>query len=245
MRGLDSEVTMLAEQITTAIRTATLVQTDNLAKQAWSAWGEGHLTDADAEAISRATEERRAALRSGRVPNHRSQFLSSSKHRRSVSPDRRKSIGRRRTLAASGAVPGRLACHFTQGEVAALTVVAREVKRKGRCELPIDAIAAMAGVCRTVVKNALREAQRLRLVSVTERPRPGRRSDTNLIAVVSSEWQTWLRLGRDRGQKPETHGIHKLDSGEITADRHGRSSSVLAYLNQPEILIRQRKKEGK
>ena len=226
---------MLAEQFQTAARTAkTLAQADHLAKQAWKAWGEGHLTDSAAEAVNAAIEGRRADIRGGRLPIHRGQLLSSSKHRRSVSPDRRKSIGRRRTLAASGAVPGRLACHFTQGEVAALTVVAREVKRKGRCELPLDAIAAMAGVCRTVVKNALREAQRLRLVSVSERPRPGRRSDTNLIAVISPEWRTWLRLGRDRGQKPETHGIHKLNTGGTTAVSHGRSSSVPLFSNHFE-----------
>jgi hypothetical protein len=169
---------MLAEQFQTAARTATLAQADNLAKQVWSAWGEGHLSDNAAESVSTAIEARRAIIRQGKRPTYPGQLLSSSNQRRSVSPDRRKSIVRRRKNASSGVIPASLACHCTQGEVSALTVVAREVKRKGRCELPLDAIAAMAGVCRTVVKNALREAQRLRLVSVIERPRPGRRSDT-------------------------------------------------------------------
>jgi len=234
---------MLAEQFATAARTATLAQVDNLAKQVWSAWGEGHLDDSAAEAVSTAIEARRAIIRQGKRPTHPGQLLSSSKPRRSVSPDRRKSITRRRKNASSGVIPASLACHFTQGEVSALTVIAREVKRKGRCELPLDAIAAMAGVCRTVVKNALREAQRLRLVSVIERPRPGRRSDTNLIAIVSPEWRTWLKLGGDRRQKGETHGIHKLNREGIPTISPRRSPSVLVYSEHPESPSPTKKRE--
>lgn len=224
---------MLAEQFQTAARTAkTLAQADHLAKQAWKAWGEGHLTDSAAEAVNAAIEGRRADIRGGRLPIHRGQLRTTV--RRSVSPDRRKSITRRRKNASSGVIPASLACHFTQGEVSALTVVAREVTRKGRCELPLDAIAAIAGVCRTVVKNALREAQRLSLVSVTERPRPGRRSDTNLIAIISPEWRTWLKLAKDRGQKGETHGIHNFSYCGTTPVKHRRSPSVLVYSEHPE-----------
>jgi hypothetical protein len=225
---------MLAQQIETATRTASLSQLDHLSKQAWSAWGEGHLTDTDAEAVTAAIEARRGAIRQRTYQNGSSRPRMLSK--RPSSPDRRKSITRRRKNASSGVIPANLACHFTQGEVSALTVVAREVKRKkGRCELPLDAIAAMAGVCRTVVKSALREAQRLRLVNVTERPRPGRRSDTNLITIVSPEWRTWLKIGRDRGQKTRTHGIHRFNTSGTVDDKPRRSLSVLVD-SEPLIL---------
>jgi len=199
---------MLAEQFATAAHQArTLAHTDNLAKQVWKAWGEGHLSDSAAEAISRVTEERRAALKQARVPNYRGQFRTAV--RRSVSPDRRKSISRRRKNSASGLIPVRLAAHFTQGETSVLTVVAREVQKHGNCSLPIDQIAALAGVCRTVVQTAMREAERLCLVTVQQRRRAGRPSLTNVVRIVGQEWRMWLRLGgKGAGvQKSKPHVI--------------------------------------
>lgn len=194
---------MLAKQIETATRTASLSQLDHLAKQAWSAWGEGHLSDSDAETVTGAIEARRQGIRQQSHKNRSRGVMWHSK--RPSSPDRRKSIARRRKQAASGVVPARLAHHFTTGQVAALTVIAREVKKHGRCTLPIDQIAALAGVCRTLVKDALHEARRLGLVNVVERPRPGRRSDTNIVEIISPEWRSWLRLSGDRGQKSNHH----------------------------------------
>jgi hypothetical protein len=121
------------------------------------------------------------------------------------SPDRAASIARRRSIAASGAVPSRIASNFTTGECAVLSVVAREVQRRGRCELHIDAIAGMAGVARTTAQNALRQARSLGLIAVTERRRAGQRSDTNIIEVVSGEWSSWLKLKGGRVQKAEHH----------------------------------------
>jgi hypothetical protein len=43
-------------------------------------------------------------------------------------------------------MPPALASRFTQAELAALAVIARQCQRDGACSLPIDAIAALAGV---------------------------------------------------------------------------------------------------
>jgi hypothetical protein len=51
------------------------------------------------------------------------------------------------------------------------------------------------GTCRTVVKNALRAAQRAGMVTVTERRRRGQRSLTNIIHIISREWREWLVKG--------------------------------------------------
>jgi hypothetical protein len=67
--------------------------------------------------------------------------------------------------------------------------------RRGVCALHIDAIAALAGCCRTTVKNALRQSRLLGLILVKERRIPGRKSLTNLISIVSREWLGWLKLG--------------------------------------------------
>ena len=55
------------------------------------------------------------------------------------------------------------------GEAAVLAVVAVEVRKHGRCTLHINTIAALAGVCRTTVKNALREAEALSFIRVVVR----------------------------------------------------------------------------
>jgi hypothetical protein len=109
--------------------------------------------------------------------------------------DRARSIERRRRQAASGAMPPAIASRFTTGEAAALAVIGREAQRAGRCALFIDAIAALAGTCRSVVQSATREAARLGLIKVTERRIPGRKSLSNLVEVISPEWRAWLAIG--------------------------------------------------
>jgi hypothetical protein len=93
-----------------------------------------------------------------------------------------------------------MAARFTWGEQAVMRIVGDECRAHGVCALHIDAIAARAGVHRTTVQNALREAQgrggNAPIVSVQERRRRGQRSLTNIIRIVSAEWRDWLRKGR-------------------------------------------------
>ena len=150
------------------------------------------------------------------------------------SPDRAKSIERRRTLATSGPMPSTLACRFTTGELAVLRIVADAVRDNGQCVLPVDAIAARAGVCRRLAQNAIREAARQGLLTIQERRREGRRNDHNVLRIVSTEWLTWIRRGgwvqkktpadiqlfkqgisapRSREGHPENHGARCLVIG--------------------------------
>ena len=69
------------------------------------------------------------------------------------------SMDRRRRWAASGRLPPQIAARFTLAEQAVLAVVAAEAAKRGACTLTLDHIAAWAGVCRSTVKNALREAR--------------------------------------------------------------------------------------
>jgi hypothetical protein len=85
-----------------------------------------------------------------------------------------------------------------------MRIVGDECRAHGCCTLHIDAIAARAGVHRTTVQNALREAQGRGempgspIISVQERRRKGQRSLTNIIRIVSREWSDWLRKGPSR-----------------------------------------------
>src|SRR4029079_18803349 len=106
------------------------------------------------------------------------------------------SLERRRRWAASGALPPALASRFTTAETAVLAVVAAEHQKHGRCTLVIDHIAALAGVGRTTVKNALREAQRQSLIRIEERRLTAWRNAPNIVTITSPEWTAWLRMRR-------------------------------------------------
>jgi hypothetical protein len=194
---------MLAEQFHSAISTArNLPALEGISRLLWRAHGEGHLPDADAQGLAEAVEARKATLKGPR-PSPSSK-RASTRPRPCRSPDRQRSIARRRAVAMSGTVPSRIATSFTVGELAALSIVAGEVRRRGTCTLPIDAIAAQAGICRTIVQGALRQARALGLVHVQERPQPGRKHLPNIVSITSPDWRAWLRLG-DRVQISKHH----------------------------------------
>jgi len=56
-------------------------------------------------------------------------------------------------------MPPALASRFTTGQLAVLRIVGDDVARNGACGLPIDAIAARAGVCRSLAQAAIRLAE--------------------------------------------------------------------------------------
>lgn len=228
---------MLAEQIAAAIAGArTAACLDNMARLTWRGLAEGHIAEADADALSAAVEAARGRFRPNGFRTTPVVPKPARAPRRPVSPDRRRSMERRRRIAMSGAVPGSIAVGFTMGELAVLSVVAREIQRHGRCELPIDAIAALAGVGRTVTQGALRRARQLGLVDVMERRRRGRASDTNVITVTSREWATWLRL-RKRVRKDERHEIQEKKMACVQRGQApGSGDTCLRSLSVPDRL---------
>ena len=104
-------------------------------------------------------------------------------------------------------MPSQLACRFTTGELAVLRIVADAVRDNGQCVLPVDAIAARAGVCRTTAQNAIRQAAREGLLTVQERRREGRRNDLNIIRIISAEWLTWLKRVGSKKTAPRILGL--------------------------------------
>src|SRR4051812_49485568 len=95
-------------------------------------------------------------------------------------------------------LPSLMTLRFTVGELAVLRIVGDEMRQHGCCDRCVDEIAARSGVCRSMVKNAIRTAARLGLVTVEERRREGRRNLSNVVRVVSREW----RGGGGRGPQP-------------------------------------------
>lgn len=224
---------MLAEQFTAAAAgSGTYHQLNTLSADLWKAHGLGLIPDAAAQAAAEAIQARRRALGSKRIQKSQNAPTAFSGHPRAAprSPDREASIRRRRAAVASGALPSRIAANFTQAEAAVLSVIATEFRRAGSCSWPVDRIAAVAGVSRRSAQYAIRAAERYGLIRITARPRPGMKSDTNILTVISRDWIAWLRLSSDRVQKTARHeygSINRPVDGGATliADRPDYSQS--------------------
>jgi hypothetical protein len=166
-------------------------------------WAAGELCDQEAQGLWEAAEARRRTLfpsgrsRPSMIPTRliarRLPDPFPPKRPPPPRPDRRASILRRRRLASSGAMPGKIACHFTIGEQAALAVVAIEIKTEGACRMTIGEIAARAGVGVTTARNGLRAAASLGLLTIEERRRRGAPNLANVVRIVSTIWLEWVR----------------------------------------------------
>ena len=94
------------------------------------------------------------------------------------------------------ALPPHVRDRFTEGERAALYIVASDCRQHGRCSSSIKEIGDRAGVGVTTVRNALRKARHLDLLSIQERPQWRAKNLTNLVRIVCQRWLAWLRKFR-------------------------------------------------
>lgn len=193
---------MLADQIATVIDAALLPMLDDLSRDIWKAVQAGMLSDDDAQRLAEMIHAKRARVRAGNTlptsgaaatPRPWSYFP--PKRRPQRSPDRQRSLHRRRLLAASGPLPAALAPHFTTGELAALRIVADEVRERGECRLTIPEIASRSGTSESTVRRAIKEASGLGLITVEERRVYCRPNLSNVVRIVSREWLTWVKRG--------------------------------------------------
>jgi len=181
---------LLADSLALEIDRAQVQHLDELIRRVWSACAEGRLD------VDTAGElDQRARSRQGREPDPFPKTTAPIPRRPPRSPDRQRSLERRRRLSAAGMMPPGLALRFTVGERAVLYVIATEIKRRGRCDLYVDQIAAFSGTSRSTTKNAIREAKRLRLIKITEWKQAPDWNGPNRILIVSQEWLVWLAHG--------------------------------------------------
>lgn len=152
--------------------------------------------------------------------------------RRPLSPDRLASRQRRRTLALSGALPPAFGAHYTPAQIAALTIIAGEVKRRGFCDLAVDAIAALAGCGRTSVQDAVREAARQGHVAVTPRPRPGQKNLTNIVHIIDKAWLGWIKRGPARPRPTGFKASNPTNTPEIIREKKVQSSASQEALRE-------------
>jgi transcription initiation factor IIE alpha subunit len=90
-----------------------------------------------------------------------------------------------RKRMVSGDLPASIGCEYTEGQAAALAVVARVVRRSGACHLGYDRIAQLAGISRSTVREGLKLAEDLGHIQVRRRPDEG---ETNVISIDFDAW---------------------------------------------------------
>jgi hypothetical protein len=230
---------MFADELRRAIEAADRITLPQVTALLWRAYGDGKVTEAEAESLSGLIEARTDAPAARRQPAATPPEIPGTSQDRQSSP-RRSGVGsrprtdasmeRRRRWAASGRLPPGLAARFTLAEQAVLALVAAEVVRRKDCRLSVPNLAAVTGVAETTVRNAIREARKLGLLTVEERQITGFRNDTNIVRIVSPEWTAWLRLARTRDP------LSKLGSSASTFPAQGGGCKS-ANRTTTEVLI--------
>lgn len=175
-------------------------QLDSAAQSLWLAYGAGHISDAQAEALDRQIRHYRASPASVGVPIGALAGVavgSAKRARRVKAADARE---RQRTMAYGGWLPRHLAAAFTGGELAVLSVIAAEVWDHGWCDLHVGTIAYRAGVSERTVRSARQHACELNLISCHQRGTSVNRLG-NVIRLVSAEWSAWLAKRPRKGGK--------------------------------------------
>ena len=185
---------MFVDDIRRALPGTSRERLADLSAAVWKGFACGALQEGEAQQLAEEIAARKA------VP------LKPAEPRRRVGsrPRSPEAMERRRRWTGSGWMPPQLAARFTMAEAAVLAVIAAEVARRGLCRLTIGHIAALAGVGRTTVQNAVREAAALGMLTSEEWRITAWRNAPNTVRIVSPEWRTWLRM-RDRKRAGADH----------------------------------------
>lgn len=238
---------MFAEELRRAIEAAPRRALPEVAVLLWRAFGAGQVSEVEAERLSALIEARMDASATRieaqgefhtEPPSLEGPQDRQNSPRTSVGsrPRTYLSLERRRRWAAAGRLPPGLASRFTLAEQAVLALIAAETVRRKDCRLAIENLAAVAGVSRSTVKNAIRQARMLGLLTVEERAITGFRNDTNILRIVSPEWLAWLRLARQGDRLPSRKGQAAVPQGG-----GGGVKSVTGTNTQVHILSESRK----
>jgi len=188
-----------AGEIRRAVMASPRMKLPEIRSALYKAFAAGQITEAEAEELDTFINAK-AAIPALEKPVQR---------RLGSRPRSSASMERRRSWAASGRLPARLAAGFTLAEQAVLNMIATEVQKRGACRLTVGHIAALAGVSESTVRNAIREAKALGLLMVEESRRTAWMNNPNKITILSKEWASWLRLSTGANSYSPRHSVFK------------------------------------
>lgn len=225
---------MFVDEVRAAVMASPRSSLPALAAALWKSHAAGAIYDDDAQSIAELIEARKT------VSCWSTPAGTTAMPRRVGSrPKSAESLARRRRWVAAGWMPPALACHFTQGELAALALIASEVMKHGRCDLYVEQIAAFAGVARSTVKRATRQAQAHGLLRVEVWKITPVRNGSNRITIISKEWGTWLRFRarRDHNQTVQSESTTQ-SSSYLSSDRPSESQRCKEPAGRWKRLVR-------
>src|SRR3954471_4520726 len=208
---------MFVEHLRRAVEASPRAELPAVSGLLWKAYAAGQVSEPEASELSALIEAKRAIP----VPPPRPRLRVGSRPR---SPGH---MERRRRWAASGCLPPAIAARFTLAETAALAVIAAETRKRGDCRLTNGELADVAGVSITTVKNALRAARALNLLSIEERRLTAFRNASNVVRITDPSWRAWLRLG---GGGKRATGLPTQTNQEASAQRNRTSITVAIWL---------------
>ena len=185
---------VFAEEIRRAIPATPRVRLAELSAAVWKGFACGAVSEEDAQQLADEIHARKAIPPTPAAPRR----LVGSRPR---SPEH---MERRRRWTGSGWLPPQVAARFTMAETAVLSVIASEVARRGLCRLTIGHVAVLAGVSRSTVKTAVRQAVAVGILTSEEWRLTAWRSAPNTVRIVSAEWRAWLKM-RDRRRAGADH----------------------------------------
>ncbi|RUQ67082.1 hypothetical protein ELZ18_16125 [Brucella abortus] len=167
---------------------------------------------------------RREANRQGRGPRPRSFSDRGGRIRAGRGKRDPKRKARARQFARSSLFPKSIRDQFTDGELAALFIIAEDWRKNGVCECSAKEIGDRAGVCTTIVRNAYRRAQELGLILIEQPDMQRTLRLPNRYHIVSVEWKKWLKSSVSKGfsgvkKTPALESIHNIQFnflGKIT-----------------------------
>ena len=174
---------MFVEEIKRAVQATPRHRLAEISAAVWKGFAAGAVSEDEAQQLAELIEARKAAAM---VPARPARRVGSR-------PRSSASLERRRAWTGSGWMPPAIAARFTMGEAAAIGVVVAEIAARGQCMLSIGAIAGRAGVCATIVRNALRQARTLGLLHVEPRRMARDRNLPNVVTIISRELELWVR----------------------------------------------------
>jgi hypothetical protein len=111
---------------------------------------------------------------------------------RQRSPDKERSVRRRKTLAQTKPLPPKFGCQLTFCELAYARLLADDFAKKGFTDDCHANMAARIGCCIETVVRSQNTLRSLGLIAVQHRPVPGRKSLPNLIKIIDTLWISWL-----------------------------------------------------
>jgi DNA-binding MarR family transcriptional regulator len=174
------------EKLKRAVTATERTNLDALFQAVTQEWSQGRLSDEEGEELFALIEKSRRSI----FPPRR---------RRQRKPLAATTLAHRRQLAACGPLPSHLAALFTTAELAVLAII---TINRGFFDRTIAELADRAKVGHSTVQKALRQAERLGLLTIEERRVTGRKNLPNVIRVVSPEWLTWISRGGSKKLKP-------------------------------------------